>query len=317
MTTTLAARGPEDLLAAVPVVLGFRPCDSLVMLTFGGTSFHARLDLPPPDDEAVSEAVQALLAPSITHEVEHVAFVVYSGDAGVARRLAAALVPAFVAHGFGVIGVIRAHDGHWCHVPIRADARESPPAPYDDIHHPFNAQAVVAGLVTLGSREEVRATLAPDAERRARWSGLIDGRPLPGPAEVERARAQVAAWVRSGEQPDDDGAALVLGVVSRVEVRDAALYAVTRDKAVDHLRVWVSLLRGAPDAQVPDTAAVTAFCAWQCGHGALAWCALDRCFDVDPRHRLGACLAECLARAVPPSAWEEVMGDGEPRSHSA
>jgi hypothetical protein len=52
---------------------------------------------------------------------------------------------------------------------------------------------------------------------------------------------------------------------------------------------------------------VTAFCAWQAGDGALAWCALDRCFGIDADHRLGICLAECLARAVPPGSWEEVV----------
>jgi hypothetical protein len=67
------------------------------------------------------------------------------------------------------------------------------------------------------------------------------------------------------------------------------------------------LLRSAPDAQVPDVAAVTAFCAWQAGQGALAWCALDRCLEVDPDHRLAQCLAECLVRAVPPTAWAEVV----------
>jgi len=55
---------------------------------------------------------------------------------------------------------------------------------------------------------------------------------------------------------------------------------------------------------------VTAFCAWQAGDGALAWCALDRCFAVADDHALGRCLAECLTRAVPPSAWEEVVDDG-------
>ena len=46
-TTTLTARTPEDILAVVPVVLGFEPTESLVMLTFGGDPpFHARVDLP-------------------------------------------------------------------------------------------------------------------------------------------------------------------------------------------------------------------------------------------------------------------------------
>ena len=309
MTTMLTARGPEDLLAAVPVVLGFHPEESLVMLTFGAArSFHARLDLPSPaDDEAVAEVVDVLLQPSRTHRVDRVAFVVYSPDAVVAARLDAALVPAFVAEGIGVVDVLRAHDARWCSVPIRAGATEQPMAPYDDAHHPFAAQAVFAGRVTHASREELRATVAPVPARQTRWTRLLEALPHPGPADVVPVVELVAGWVERGELPDDGGAARLLREITRVEVRDAALYAVTRETAPDHLRVWIALLRGAPDRQVPDTAAVTAFCAWMSGDGALAWCALDRCFEVEPEHPLGTCLAECLARAVPPTAWEEVV----------
>jgi hypothetical protein len=313
MTTTLTARGPEDLLAAVPVVLGFHPEDSLVMLTFGAErSFHARVDLPATaDEEAVAGVVDALLAPSQKHEVDHVAFVVYSADATLAARLAAALVPAFVADGIGVVDVLRAHAGCWCSVPIRAGAEESPPAPYDDTHHPFSAQAVFEGRVTHATRDDLRATVAADTDLMRRRQAHLAELGEPGPGEVVRARDLVAGWVAAGEVPDEAGACRVLRAVTRVEVRDAALYAVKRDTVDDHLRVWTALLRGAPDAQVPDVAAVTAFCAWQAGHGALAWCALDRCFEVDPDHRLGQCLAECLVRAVPPTAWQEVADDDQ------
>jgi hypothetical protein len=311
MTTTLTAHGPEDLLAAVPVVLGFHPEESLVMLTFGAArTFHARLDLPPaPDAAAVREVVEMVLAPSKAHGVDHVAFVVYSADAGAAALLAASLVPAFVADGVGVVDVLRAHDGGWCSVPIRAGAEELPMVPYDDTHHPFSAQAVFEGRVTHGSREALRATVAPDPVRRSRWSAAMAVLPDPGAEEVRQASRLVAGWVASGAEPDDDDAVLLLRAVTRIDVRDAALYAVTRETAQDHLRVWADLLRGAPDVAVPDTAAVTAFCAWLSGDGALAWCALDRCFEVDPEHRLGACLAECLTRAVPPTAWQEVADD--------
>src|SRR3954451_349531 len=166
MTTTLTAHGPEDLLAAVPVVLGFRPEDSLGLLTFGAQpTFHARLDLPSAADaEEAAEVVEVLLAPCRRHDVERVAFVIYSVDAALAADLAAALVPAFVADGIGVVDVLRAHDGRWCSVPIRADAHESPPVPYDDTHHWFSAQAVFEGRVTHATRDDLRATLAADPE---------------------------------------------------------------------------------------------------------------------------------------------------------
>lgn len=319
MTTKLVPRGPEDLLAVAPIVLGFHPEESLVMLTFGAArSFHARLDLPPPgDDAAVEDAVHALLGPSRTHEVQHVAFVVYSEHPAQAARLAAALVPAFVADGIGVIDVLRAHDGRWCSVPIRAGADESPPVPYDVTHHPFAARAVFEGRVTRRSREELRSTLAPDPDRRLRWGDLIETLPPAGPADVRRVADLVATWVTSGTDPEDEGAAQVLRAVTQPDVRDAALCSVTRARAPEHVRVWSALLRGAPDPQVPDTAAVTAFCAWLSGDGALAWCALDRCFEVDPDHRLGTSLGECLTRAMPPSTWEEVVPEAETRSDSA
>jgi hypothetical protein len=146
---------------------------------------------------------------------------------------------------------------------------------------------------------------------------------LPGPVPADRGRVLdvVRHCVRDRSDPDADEAALVLAAATRVEIRDAALEVVTRDTAAEHLRLWSLLLRRAPDAQVPDVAAVTAFCAWQAGDGALAWCALDRCFAVDVDHVLGACLAECLTRAVPPSAWEGVVAEAdaaqEPTAESA
>lgn len=319
MTTTFTAKRREDLLAAVPVVLGFLPEQSLVMLTFGaGPSFHARVDLPASDDDeaARAEIERLLLAPCRTHEVEQVLLVVYSGDAGLAAWLAAALVPAFVADGIAVIDVLRAHERRWTSVPIRAGARETESQPYDDTTHPFAAQAVFEGRVTRRNREEVRASLAPDPVLQQRWLELLARPDGPRPAgasgrgepsdDPRKLCALVTGWVTSHRSPDDAGAARVLGSIRRVEVRDALLYTVTQDTARGHVQVWSALLRGAPVEAVPDTAAVTAFCAWLSGNGALAWCALDRCFEVDPDHRLGTCLAECLTRALPPTVWEEV-----------
>src|SRR3954454_6900688 len=90
MPTTLTARGPEDLLAAVPVVLGFRPQDALVLLTFGPQqTFHARLDLPSTAGaQETAEIVEVLLAPCRRHDVDRVAFVIYSADAALAFSLA-------------------------------------------------------------------------------------------------------------------------------------------------------------------------------------------------------------------------------------
>lgn len=310
MTTTLTARSPEDLLAAVPVVLGFRPEASLVMLTFGAThTFHARVDLPPPTDvaDAVGELTDSLLEPCRLHAVERVVFVFYTADSTVSTALGTALRRAFVRAGIDVIEVLRVHDQTWRCVPHRASGRESRPVSLDEATHRFAAEAVFEGRVTLGSREALRATLeelpGEPEQVRARQRGL--GRP--GAGEVTWLSGRIEHWVGHGEEPGPDQVARALWGLTRIDVRDAALFSLSRATAVDHLRVWTHLLRRAPAEQVPSVATLVAFAAWQSGQGALAWCALDRCFAVDPGHGLGRELAECLTRAVPPSSWEEVV----------
>ncbi len=320
MTTLLTARGPEDLLAAVPVVLGFRPAQSLVMLTFGGRhSFHARVDLPAPDEPAgaVAELVDSLLAPAVEHGVERVAFVAYTADAVLAARVGARLRASFTRHGIGVIDVLRADGGRWTCVPTRSGRREKALRPYDDRSHPFAAQSVFDGRVTHATRDDLRTALAADPDQRRHVLRAQLALPPPGPDEAALVLDLVARCVARGQPPDDQAAARVLRAVTDVAVRDAALFAVQADTALEHLDVWSSLLRRAPESQVPDTAAVTAFSAWQAGHGALAWCALDRCFEIDPGHLLGLALAECLVRAVPPTAWREVSDRPDAESGTA
>jgi hypothetical protein len=309
MTTTLTARGPEDLLAAVPIVLGFRPADSVVMLTFDARrTFHARVDLPLVDalDADLPELTEALLAPCLMHGVGRVAFVVYSADARLSARVARRLRSDFRAREIGVIDVLRADQGRWCRVPSRSGAREECARPYDDATHPFAAQAVFDGQVTLASRDDLRETLAPDPEAQQIVRSRQRGLGAPGPAELGWVTEVLERCVLNHADPDDEEAARLLWAIGRIDVRDAALFAVTRETSREHLRIWSALVRKSPAEQVPAAAVLAAFAAWQAGQGALAWCALDRCFEIEPDHSLARGLAECLTRAVPPAAWGEV-----------
>src|SRR3954452_13127364 len=113
LPTTLTARSPEDLLAVVPVVLGFFPQDSIVMLTLGPrTTFHARVDLPRGPD-AVAESIESLLEPAARHRVRRVVFVVYSDDDRAARSAARPLRRAFQRAGIDVVDTLRADASRW------------------------------------------------------------------------------------------------------------------------------------------------------------------------------------------------------------
>jgi hypothetical protein len=294
--TTLKAHSPEDVLAAVPVVLGFEPRESVVMLTFGGVeTFHARVDLPPPSE--VDEAVEQLLDPARRHRVARVLFVVYADDGPAVRTLLRRLRRVFPRSGIDVVEVLRAHSGRWF-----APGRSGVPLhgiPYDVGDHPFRAQAVVEGIVVHESRAELEALLRPVPEAVATVEAALRRAAPSAPGEIADL---VDARLEAGRFGDAELARVLLGLGS-VLGRDAAWAPITRETALGHVRLWTDAVQRAPEELVAGPAAVLGLAAWLAGHGALAWCAVDRCQAVDPDNTLAGLVAEVLARAVPPSAW--------------
>jgi hypothetical protein len=298
-TKTLRARGPEDLLAAVPVVLGFEPEESLAMMTFDGPHpFHARIDLPAHGD--IEGAVRTLLEPAVRNQVGRAAFVLYTADAALARRVTQRLIPLFAEAGIRIVDCLRADGGRWWPAagPQRGVPREG--RPYDAAAHPFRAQAVMAGQVTLGSRSAVAATIIPDPEAQAATAAAL-GRASPlGEAQV---LAVVSGSLALGGVADVDDLAALLLALRVPRLRDLAWCGMRRESAGAHVGLWSDVVRRTPEAQAADAAAVLAFSAWLAGQGALAWCALERCFAVAPSHSLGGLVGTALQHAMPPSSW--------------
>jgi Domain of unknown function (DUF4192) len=297
MTTTparrvLTFRTPEDVLAAVPVLLGFEPADSVVMLTFGGReTFHARIDLPPP--RHLEQAVDLLLEPAVAHGVAQVLLVVYSGRKRLAERLVRRLGEAFAGAGIRVVSTLRADGSQWF-LP------DCPGVPYDVGTHPFRVQSVVEGQVVTGSRDDLAARLEPTA----------------GVAPVQEACASVppydvtevavCVW-RALERGrfDDEELAGVLQGMRDAAVRDAAWGSMSRDDAAAHVALWTDAVQRSPAELVGAPAAVLGLAAWLAGTGALAWCAVDRCVASDPDNSLAGLVGQLLSRAVPPSSWAD------------
>jgi hypothetical protein len=305
-SSELIARCPDDVLALVPVVLGFVPDESVAMLTFGAARpFHARVDLPHTREE-IAEVVAALLEPARRHRVRRVFFVVYSHDPRLSGALARALVRAFERAGVDVVDALRADGRRWYAAIGRAGI---PPygVPYDVSAHPFLAQSVVEGKVTHASRERLRETLSGDPARVARVVGALAG--LTGdrsPALEEGAWAAelVGRHARDGTSPDDPEVARLLRGMLELRVRDAAWSPMSRERASDHVRFWSDVVRRSPAPLLAAPAALLAFAAWLAGQGALAWCALDRCAEADDDYSLAGLVGDALTRAVPPEAWD-------------
>ncbi len=320
-------RGPLDLVVLAPHVLGFRPEESVVLLSLGpGPGFHARVDLPSTPAE--SEELAELLV-SVTHErgVEAVALLLFTADAGRAAALAEVVTDALRGAGVEVVDRLRVHAERF----HRLDVPDDPGTPYDLASHPLTVRRVFAGLRVHGSREELAATLRPGphddvvaVERHAhlvaRRLAFAGSRPGGQAAEHRRqarwVRRRVRRWCEEHEPLSDEDVGRIAALMAIAPVRDVAWVDLDRVRAADLLELWCDLLRRTPDALVPGVAAVTAFVAWLTGDGAVAWCALERCAEVtggaEPDIVLVGLVTRLLAEAVSPDAWTPMLSSALP-----
>lgn len=316
--SAFVARTPTDLIAVVPAVLGFHPQDSVVLLTFGppGGAFHARVDLPV---EAAEQAAVAgvLVDAVVANRVRRAAVLLYTDDVEVALAQSQVLVGRLLDVEVDVIEVLRVDDGRWHPVPDDG----SPGTAYELETHPFTAQRVYDGQVVHRDREELVDSLVGTDEDDAvkvalaatRYADLVAGSPEAGdPAhgflrtEARWLQRRIRSHVEDREPlaPVDAGRLLVL--VSLLPTRDVAWAEITRECSAGHVDLWRELVRRSPRDLLPGASSLLAFAAWQHGDGALAWCAVDRCLEVDPDYALAHCMAEVLTRAVPPTVWEQI-----------
>lgn len=300
--TTLTARTPEDLIALAPVVLGFQPEESLVMLTFGDGAFHARIDLPGSPDE-VAGVVEAVVAPLVAHGLRRAVFLVFSTSPS-QMSLVSTLLSVCADHGVDVVDVLRADGRRWFRLHHRGTG---PGVAYDVSHHPFHARSVVEGQVTWSSRRALAASLTPQADRVAAVRVLVEGLPAVVPrSQIAAERAWLVALLSAadeGDLPSDEACARLLRDLADGRLWEEALCWLTRQRADSQRALWTSVLRRAPDDWVAAAAVLLGFAGWLGGQGALAWCAVDRCLAEAPEDRRARVLADLLLRAVPPSRW--------------
>lgn len=160
MTETFRIRTPEDMLAVVPLVLGFHPTDSLVMLTFPTRSraFHARVDLAT-DEPGRQETAGCLLDAALRNRVDRVAFVAYGDDPAATRDALVTAHDVFDAEDLDVIDLLWVRGTGW--ESMVSDRHGE----LDAGTHPFAARAVVEGRVTRASRADLEATVRPVPEQ--------------------------------------------------------------------------------------------------------------------------------------------------------
>src|SRR6185312_1475463 len=158
--------GAGGLISAVPVLLGFHPAESLVVLGMRGRRRRLgpaiRIDLPGPDELV---PVVQYLADHAERQADWVAVLCFSESAH-AREALHGLLDACRDRHLGVLDAILVRADHAEFLP-GDDGLTDPPIPLPDADDPtrraLTESAVLAGHRILRSREELTRSVAPPA----------------------------------------------------------------------------------------------------------------------------------------------------------
>jgi len=314
----LRVRSLPDLLALVPVVLGFEPHESLVLVAVAGprTGFHVRVDLPlrrndEGNDEEVAALVDQVTAAALTQECARVAVVGFSTAKTAQERrhvddLLEAVAKRLDDHGVDVLDVLRTDGGrYWSLRCTDAGCCLPGGTPYDPAASELRAEATLAGIAVAPDRDAVAARLA-----------AVSGEAAVGMRAATRAAEQevVAALGLRGRRAlaRPPARALRAGAQAGATRVDRLL-----DRLLDQLRAQVEAGGGAAvddGLSDADAAALSVWCSMTCFRD-LAWCRMT-CDDARQQLALWSAVAR---RVVPPyepavlslagfAAW--LSGDG-------
>ena len=308
-------RTPGELAAAVPLLVGFPPTQSLVGLSLRGprrrVGLVLRVDLG--DSPAlVDQVVHALVSDGARSVVLLVHSEDPSGEQHPWAGLVAAVETALRERRTPVTEAVLVRGGRWWSYRCRLACCPPEGRPVEQGSAQVGAIAAeqaFGGRSVLPSRDALVASVAPqgdDGAERRQEQALADlrRRLRADPSgtrrrELARWRSALDAWEARQGPIEPDGAARLVAALHAVLVRDqVAAWCLERPEGLLGL-----LLELTPRAVPPHDAPVCAVLAWVAyaqGQGALAVVAVERALRTDPAYSLARLLGEAVDRVVPP-----------------
>lgn len=334
--TRLRVRSAEDLIEAVPYLLGFRPNDSAVLVgldrpalaegSVGGITVVARMDLAGLDDafaDAASGPVQAHPVqgrPSLPRQ---------SSANALVEKAVQVLLRARTAQAVGLLYIGRTASPEGCHrvmltvdraarrqgldvaewlvAVAETDSAGRPVAPVASSR--IAAEATYAGLVARPDRCALAAVLEPRplAERerlrdRLDYARIQHRRTVRSARGAPIRRSSVRALFAASRTLGvlDDRQLVRFGVaLGDHDVRDACWLAI-EGRRLDGEALWRELAGALPDPYAAAPAFLFGWLQWRAGHGALAAVAVERALQADPDYRAAHLLDSALGHGLDP-----------------
>lgn len=299
---TLSVQNPDELVAAIPHLLRFKPQESIVFVPIRSDLPVARVDIPttPRDQELVWQSIRDGLT-RYAQPGAAVGIVCFTAD-----RQQADLVGREFAKRLDTIGIDT-------HLLLWADETRWADLVTGDMGFQTDAaRDRVAAMTVLGgrpqpavSRDSLATSLVGDREPVSRLLPETRATARENTAELggRWALSRLQRFQRDGVRLSDTDAARLLIAVESIPTRDRLWLDMNRGNAVSHVALWTDMTRRAPDEVRAAPASMLGFAAWLSGHGALAWCALDQ-VPKDRPYALADLVAAAVQIGMHPREWE-------------
>ena len=269
----LRVSNPDELIAAVPHVMGFRVESSIVVIPVGPGLPGARVDLPLSQAER-TEMVDSLMRAYGRTGGGDVMVIGFADSPGEVDPASGQLRDALAEAGVHVRGRLWAGEQRWADLDTGVGGVRT-----GEAVSRIDAEMVHAGRRAPAlSRAAVDAALRGDPEPVTRYlPGVASDMENSTPArERQWAIGRGEAFLEDGRSLADPQAARMLACLQSVTVRDQMAARISAETASSWSPIWEDLTRRSPEELVAPVATLAALSNWCKGDGARAWAALDR-----------------------------------------
>ena len=282
-------RSPNELLGAVPYLLGYHPCDEIVAIYLGADQQILRITAEPLHSNA--ETLTEHLAVRAPDHCVAVALVGYGLPTRATLSAIGRILDLFLPL-HALLLVI----GNRCFCLVQdCTCPASSGMDVDPANIQVATQLAAAGMVALPSRQALQTLVAPDLIAQADMEIALAAQPQT--VAVAGVLADVLTQAKRGHRLSTAELAPFAVALANRDAQLAAWHAVWA--CMWQRDLWLDVTRRVPDRYVTGPATLAAWCAWRRGEHALAAVALEQATHGGPGDRLTRLVTSVVRTHLP------------------